>query len=222
MKVLARNTTSVQRAVQVSASTNKIAARSAFTGVRVPAARRATPNAASQRSAVRTMALFGGAKTTLPDSIYDIKVTTIDGKEISMSQFKGKVLMIANVASACGMTPQYADFVELYDKYKSKGLEILAFPCNAFGSQESGSNSQIKQFAQNKGAKFTMLAKGEVNGPGELPLWTFLKAKQGGLLGSDIKWNFTKFLVDRNGNVVSRYAPTSPPLAFENDIKALL
>lgn len=221
MKVLARSTSSVQRAVQVSASTNKIAARSAFSGARVPAARRATPNAAHQRSAVRTMALFGASKT-VPDSIYDIKVTTIDGKEISMSQFKGKVLLIANVASACGMTPQYADFVELYDKYKSKGLEIIAFPCNAFGSQESGSNSQIKSFAQNKGFKATMLSKGEVNGPGEQPLWTFLKSKQGGLLGADIKWNFTKFLVDRNGNVVSRYAPTSPPLAFEADVKALL
>ena len=132
------------------------------------------------------------------------------------------MLLIANVASACGFTPQYLEFAELYDKYKGKGFEVVAFPCNSFGAQEAGSNSQIKAFAQSKGAKFTLLAKGEVNGPGEQPLWTYLKSKQSGLLNNDIKWNFSKFLVDKTGKVVARYPPTTTPLSIEKEITALL
>jgi glutathione peroxidase len=120
------------------------------------------------------------------------------------------------------MTPQYSSLVALYDKYKSKGFEIIAFPCNAFGKQESGENCEIKAFAQRKGAKFTMLEKGEVNGPNEAPLYTFLKDKKGGLLGKDIPWNFSKFLVDKKGTVVKRFAPTDDPLNFEKDIVAVL
>ncbi|KAH7623914.1 hypothetical protein Ndes2526B_g01161 [Nannochloris sp. 'desiccata'] len=205
MKVVARST---------------VASRSAFAGARITTRR--APKAAVSRSAVRTMALFGGASKTAADSIYNIKVTNIDGKEIKMSQYKGKALLIVNVASACGMTPQYSSLVALYDKYKSKGFEIIAFPCNAFGKQESGENCEIKAFAQRKGAKFTMLEKGEVNGPNEAPLYTFLKDKKGGLLGKDIPWNFSKFLVDKNGTVVKRFAPTDDPLNFEKDIVALL
>ncbi len=186
MKVLAaRSTAAVQVTTRASSSVAAPASRSAFSGARLAAPGRAGPRAAA--GPLRTMALFGGGAKTAPASIYDISVETIDGKTVPMSQFKNKVVLVVNVASACGMTPQYADLVALYDKYKSKGLEILAFPCNSFGSQESGSNSQIKSFAQAKGAKFVMLSKGDVNGPGEQPLWTYLKSKQGGLLGNDIK-----------------------------------
>lgn len=133
-----------------------------------------------------------------------------------------QVLLIVNVASQCGFTPQYNDLVELYNKYQSKGLEVIAQPCNMFGGQEPGSNSSIKSFAERKGAKFPMLMKADVNGANEEPLWTYLKAKQGGLMGNDIKWNFTKFLVSRSGEVVKRYGSTTPPAAFESDIVALL
>ena len=130
--------------------------------------------------------------------------------------------MIVNVASQCGFTPQYNDLVELYNKYNKQGFEVIAQPCNMFGGQEPGSNSSIKSFAERKGAKFPMLMKADVNGDNEEELWTFLKKEQGGMLGSDIKWNFTKFLVDRNGKVVKRYGSTTAPLAVESDITALL
>ncbi|EFN52049.1 hypothetical protein CHLNCDRAFT_49115 [Chlorella variabilis] len=139
-----------------------------------------------------------------------------------MDRYKGKVLLIINVASACGFTPQYTEMTELYNKYAAKGLEVLAFPCNQFGSQEPGSNSEIKSFAERKGFKGPMFAKTDVNGSEAEPLFTYLKNQQGGLLTSDIKWNFTKFLVDRSGNVVKRYGSTTTPMAIEADIKALL
>lgn len=222
MKVLAHNASSVQRAVKVTTTTTTTAGSSlsrrgsSFTPF---IRRRSTPPTIN----TRTMAFFGGGNAkTLPSSIYDISVTTIDGKDISMSQFKNKVVLVVNVASACGFTPQYTDMAQLYDKYKGKGFEILAFPCNAFGGQEPAANPQIKQFAQNKGAKFQLLAKGEVNGPGEHPLFTYLKNKKGGILGDDIKWNFAKFLVDKNGNVVGRWPSTTSPMELEGEIVKLL
>lgn len=133
-----------------------------------------------------------------------------------------QVLLIVNVASQCGFTPQYNDLVELYNKYNSQGFEVIAQPCNMFGGQEPGSNASIKSFAERKGAKFPMLMKGDVNGPQEEPLWTYLKAKQGGLLGDDIKWNFTKFLANRSGEVVKRYGSTTTPADIESDIVSLL
>lgn len=170
--------------------------------------------------ATPTVALFGSTKTA--GTLYDYSVKSIDGKNIQLSKFKGKVLLIVNVASQCGFTPQYKEFVELYDKYNRQGLEVIAFPCNQFGSQEPGSNQEIKGFAQKQGAKFPVMAKVDVNGSNAEPLWEFLKKEQGGLLTSDIKWNFTKFLIDRNGKVVKRYGSTTKPLDVENDIKALL
>ena len=175
-----------------------------------------------RRATTRTMALFGGGAKPAPSSLYDIKIKTIDGKDASMDQFKGKVLLIVNVASQCGFTPQYGELVEMYNKYNKDGLEVIAQPCNQFGGQEPASNPEIKAFAERKGAKFPMLMKGDVNGGEELPLWTYLKSKQGGLMGNEIKWNFSKFLVDRQGNVKKRYPSTTPPSAIESDIKSLL
>ena len=177
----------------------------------------------SRRQSFQCRALFGGGTTKpVPSSIYDITVNTIDGSEVSMAQYKGKVVLVVNVASQCGFTPQYKELVALYDKYKGQGLEIIAQPCNQFGGQEPGSNQEVKAFAQRQGAAFALLSKGDVNGADEKPLWSYLKAKQGGILGNDIKWNFSKFLVDRQGNVVKRYPSTTAPLQIEADIKALL
>nr|AFI55002.1 GPX1b [Chlorella sp. NJ-18] len=169
----------------------------------------------------QTSALFGGSATA-GKSLYDYDVKSIDGKDIKMDKFKGKVLLVINVASACGFTPQYTEMSELYNKYSKDGLEVLAFPCNQFGAQEPGSNSEIKSFAERKGFKGPMFAKTDVNGPNALPLFDFLKGQQGGLLTSDIKWNFTKFLVDRNGNVVKRYGSTTTPRQIESDVKKLI
>lgn len=121
-----------------------------------------------------------------------------------------------------GFTPQYADLNTLYDKFKSQGFEIVAQPCNQFGGQEPGSCEVIKSFAEKKGAKFTLLEKADVNGGNQTDLYSFLKSKSGGLFGSDVKWNFEKFLVDRSGNVVKRYGSMTNPSAIEGDIKALL
>nr|AFI55001.1 GPX1a [Chlorella sp. NJ-18] len=230
---------------------------------------------------MQTSALFGGSATA-GKSLYDYDVKSIDGKDIKMDKFKGKVLLVINVASACGFTPQYTEMSELYNKYSKDGLEVLAFPCNQFGAQEPGSNSEIKSFAERKGFKGPMFAKTDVNGPNALPLFDFLKGQQGGLLTSDIKtsdikvgrrgrqkggelahtkalsehapmsvsaashtcrptpnpthppisafpsthpwlqWNFTKFLVDRNGNVVKRYGSTTTPRQIESDVKKLI
>lgn len=157
-------------------------------------------------------------------SIYDIKVRTIKNEEISMEVFKGKVLLIVNVASKCGFTPQYKELEELYREYKDKGLEILGFPCNQFLSQEPGSNEEIYAFCTTKyNVTFPMFSKIDVNGPNTHELYSYLKSNAPGILGSNaIKWNFTKFLVDRNGNVVKRYAPKDTPRSIENDIKNLL
>lgn len=155
--------------------------------------------------------------------IYDYKVRDIRGQEVSMEEYKGKVLLIVNTASKCGFTKQYAGLQALYEKYKDRGLEILAFPCNQFGHQEPGDDAAIKNFCTDTfGVTFPVMAKIEVNGEGAHPLYKELKKSQGGLLGNEIKWNFTKFLVDREGRVVDRFAPQKEPKALEEKIKALL
>ncbi|MCO5571975.1 hypothetical protein L7F22_025726 [Adiantum nelumboides] len=159
------------------------------------------------------------------ESIYDISVKDIQGKDVSLSAYKGKVLLIVNVASQCGLTTtNYKDLTDLYNKYKDAGLEILAFPCNQFGGQEPGTNEEVKAFACTRfNAEFPIFDKVEVNGKNTAPLFQFLKqAKGGGIFGSFIKWNFAKFLVDRGGQVVERYAPTTSPSKIEGNIKKLL
>lgn len=174
-------------------------------------------------SAAALFGLGGGAATKeKTDTVYDFTVTGIDGNKVPLSKFKGKVLVIVNVASACGFTPQYAGFQELVAEYGKKGLEVLFFPCNQFGSQEPGSNADVKSFAAKQGFKGVMLAKVDVNGPSAEPLFQFMKSKKGGLLGDDIKWNFSKFLVDREGNVVGRYASTATPESLKKDIEKYL
>ncbi|MFM1802257.1 MAG: hypothetical protein RJA81_1609 [Planctomycetota bacterium] len=157
-------------------------------------------------------------------SIYEIPVTTIDGNETTLEEFKGKVLLIVNVASKCGFTHQYKGLEQIYRKFHDRGFEVLGFPCNQFGSQEPGSEEEIKSFCSlNYDVTFPMFSKIDVNGSNEHPLYKFLKSEKGGLLGFDaIKWNFTKFLVDRNGNVVGRFAPTSTPESLENEIEKLV
>jgi len=157
-------------------------------------------------------------------SLYDIEVTTIDGKPEVMSKFKRRVLLIVNVASKCGYTPQYAGLDALYRKYKDRGLTILGFPCDQFGNQEPGDEQDIKAFCSlTYDVTFPMFAKIEVNGAGAHPLYRYLKDARPGILGTTaVKWNFTKFLVGRDGSVVKRYAPTDTPEAIEPDIVSLL
>ena len=155
-------------------------------------------------------------------SIYDFAAETLDGKPAQLGDFRDKVVLIVNTASKCGFTPQYAGFQDLVSAYGKKGLEVLFFPCNQFGSQEPGSNADVKSFAAKQGFKGVMLAKVDVNGPSAEPLFQFMKQKQGGLLTSDIKWNFSKFLVDREGNVVGRYASTATPESLKKDIEKYL
>ncbi len=154
---------------------------------------------------------------------YDFKAKKINGQEVEMKDYEGKVVLIVNTASKCGFTPQFAELENLYKEYKDSGLEILGFPCNQFAKQDSGSNEEIHSFCQlNYGVSFNMFKKIEVNGKNAHPLYRFLKDQQGGIMGSDIKWNFTKFLIDRDGNVVKRYAPIVKPSKIESDIKDLL
>ncbi len=156
-------------------------------------------------------------------NLYDYKVKDADGNEISMKDYEGKVLLIVNTATGCGFTPQYEGLQDLYEKYQDKGLEILDFPCNQFGNQAPGTEEEIEDFCQSRyGVTFKMFQKIFVNGENEEPLYTYLKSQKGGLLGSNIKWNFTKFLVDKNGKVVERFAPTTTPEKIENSIKKLL
>ncbi len=156
-------------------------------------------------------------------SIYDFKARDAKGKEISLSDYKGKVLLIVNTATGCGFTPQYEGLQKLYDKYNEKGFEILDFPCNQFGNQAPGTEDEIVSFCQlNYNVSFKQFAKINVNGADEHPLYKYLKSAKGGMMGSKIKWNFTKFLVDRNGEVVERYAPTVTPEKIEDRIKELL
>ncbi|KIQ95553.1 hypothetical protein LH47_00370 [Anoxybacillus thermarum] len=157
-------------------------------------------------------------------SIYDFHVRTIQGEEQSLAQYKGTVLLIVNTASKCGLTPQYEQLQQLYDKYKDHGFVVLGFPCNQFGNQEPGSEEDISQFCQlNYGVTFPMFAKVDVNGPNAHPLFTYLTEQAPGVLGTKaVKWNFTKFLVDRKGQVVARFAPTTKPFELEQHIESLL
>lgn len=197
----------------------------------VPFARSATP--AIRRGICRTAAPavsaffnFGGATATKTDSgsdLYNFEVKDIDGRPVKLNKYKGQVLLVVNLASACGFTPQYAELQGLQDKFGKQGFSVLGFPCNQFGGQEPGTNAQIKKFAASTyGVKFPLFAKVDVNGGAADPLFDWLKAQKGGILGNDIKWNFSKFLVDKDGNVVKRYGSTTTPGAIEGDIAALL
>jgi glutathione peroxidase len=160
----------------------------------------------------------------MKESIYDFKVKDIDGNEVAMSDYKGKVLMIVNVASKCGFTPQYDGLQKLYDNYKDQGLVVLGFPCNQFGAQEQGGEAEIKDFCEtNFSISFPLFAKIDVNGDNADPLFLFLQnAKKGFMDTGPIKWNFSKFIVDKEGNVVGRYGSLDDPAALEDDIKKLL
>jgi glutathione peroxidase len=157
-------------------------------------------------------------------SIYDIEVKNIDGQTLSMSKYKGNVMLIVNVASKCGFTGQYEGLEKLHEKYSSKGLSVLGFPCNQFLSQEPGTEEEIKSFCSlTFGVKFDMFSKIDVNGDNTHALYKYLKKHSSGFLGTDvIKWNFTKFLVDGNGNVIKRYSPSTTPAQIEQDILKLL
>ena len=157
-------------------------------------------------------------------SIYDFEALQINGQSVPLSDFKGKTLLIVNTASACGFTPQFAGLEELHRRYGNQGLAVLGFPCNQFGSQDKGSNDEIAEFCQlNYGVSFPMMAKIDVNGADAHPLYQFLSKEAPGLLGSKaIKWNFTKFLVGKDGAVLRRYAPTDTPASLASDIEAAL
>ncbi len=157
-------------------------------------------------------------------SIYDFNLLSIDAKEISMQQYKEKVLLIVNVASKCGFTPQYEELEKLFLELKDQGFMVLGFPCNQFASQEPEDEEHIKEFCRrNYGVSFDMFSKIDVNGENTSKLYKFLKQKQSGILWSEsVKWNFTKFLVDRKGNVVARYAPSTSPMSIKEDIVKLL
>ncbi|MBF1803088.1 glutathione peroxidase [Alloalcanivorax profundimaris] len=157
-------------------------------------------------------------------SIYDFQARTLDGEEKNLADFRGKVLLIVNTASKCGFTPQYQGLQKLYDNFADRGLEVLGFPCNQFGHQEPGGAGEIGAFCEkNYGVGFPMFDKIDVNGDDAHPLFRFLKAEAPGVLGTEaIKWNFTKFLVDRDGRVVRRYAPKDKPEKIADDIEALL
>jgi glutathione peroxidase len=156
--------------------------------------------------------------------IYDFDVMSLDQRQVRLDQFRGRVMLIVNVASQCGFTPQYAGLEAMYRKYRDRGFVVLGFPCNQFGHQEPGTAQQIQEFCQEKYAvSFPMFAKVDVNGDHAHPLFTYLKSERPGLLGSTaIKWNFTKFLVDRAGHVVTRFGSTSTPESVELDIVSLL
>jgi glutathione peroxidase len=156
--------------------------------------------------------------------IYDFNVTTISGKEISMSKYKGQVLLIVNVASECGFTPQYEGLEKLYETYRKNRFMVLGFPSDQFAKQEPGSNDKILFFCQSKyDVQFDMFAKIDVNGDNTLPLYQYLKSQQSGFLWTkSIKWNFTKFLIDRSGRVVARYGSATKPESIKEDIEALL
>ena len=155
--------------------------------------------------------------------IYDFTVKDAKGNEVSLKDYEVKVLLIVNTATGCGFTPQYTGLQELYRKYQGEGFEILDFPCNQFGNQAPGTEEEIVTFCTGRfGITFRQFAKIEVNGENEEPLYTYLKGQQKGIGGSGIKWNFTKFLVDRKGNVVARFGPTTTPEKIDARVKELL
>ena len=156
-------------------------------------------------------------------AIYDYTVKDRKGNDVSMKDFEGKVLLIVNTATGCGFTPQYEGLENLYQKYREQGFEILDFPCNQFGNQAPGNDEEIHEFCTLRyHTTFPRMKKIDVNGANEDPLYIYLKKQKGGMLGSNIKWNFTKFLVDRNGNVVERFAPTDKPEKIDSKVAALL
>ena len=156
-------------------------------------------------------------------SIYDFTAKSLSGKDVSLGDYRGQVLLIVNTASKCGFTPQYEGLEKLHEELHPKGLTVLGFPCNQFGHQEPGSENEIGEFCQvNYGVSFPMFAKIDVNGPDAHPLYRYLKHEKSGLLGGRIKWNFTKFLVDREGHVVARYAPTTKPTDLQKPVAKLL
>ena len=157
-------------------------------------------------------------------TVYEFNAKTIDGEEISLSKYKGNALLIVNVASQCGFTPQYAGLEKLHEKYKGQGFAVLGFPCNQFGAQEPGTEAEIKSFCETKfGATFPLFAKIDVNGPQSHPLYQFLREARPGILGTEaIKWNFTKFLIDREGNPIKRYASRDKPEDIDEDVQRLL
>ena len=156
--------------------------------------------------------------------VYDHQAEALDGGQVDLADFRGKVLLVVNTASQCGFTPQYAGLESLYRSYRDRGLEVLGFPCNQFGAQEPGEAAEIRDFCTvNFGVSFPMFARIDVNGPAAHPLYAYLKRSRRGLLGSEaIKWNFTKFLVDRQGRVAGRFAPTKTPQALASAIERLL
>ncbi|MFC4771221.1 glutathione peroxidase [Enterococcus hermanniensis] len=156
-------------------------------------------------------------------TVYDFKVKTTDGSEKALAEYKGQVLLIVNTATGCGFTPQYEGLQNLYEQYQAQGFEVLDFPCNQFGHQAPGSNEEVADFCQLKyHTTFQTFAKIDVNGENEDPLYSYLKSAQGGLLNKAVKWNFTKFLVDREGNVIKRYASQTKPEEIAKDIEAQL
>ena len=157
-------------------------------------------------------------------NIYDFKAQSLDGAPVDLAQYRGKVLLIVNTASKCGFTPQYKGLEAVHQQFKDKGVEVLGFPCNQFGQQEPGDAEEIASFCSlTYDVDFPMMRKIDVNGPQAHPLYAWLKKARKGLLGTEaVKWNFTKFLVDRNGQVVARFAPTVEPKALEGAIEALL
>ena len=157
-------------------------------------------------------------------TVYDFDAKAINGQDISLAEFKGKVILVVNTASKCGFTPQFGGLEELHKAYAGKGLAVLGFPCNQFGSQDPGADGEIAEFCQvNYGVSFPMMGKIDVNGPAAHPLYKWLSAEAPGLLGSkSIKWNFTKFLIGKDGQVIKRYAPTDKPADLAKDIDAAL
>jgi glutathione peroxidase len=157
-------------------------------------------------------------------TVYDFQAKTIDGREVPLSSYRGKVLLIVNVASRCGFTPQYSGLQKLYDQHKTTGFEVLGFPCNQFGQQEPANESEIQTFCNSTyGVRFPLFSKIDVNGPKAHPVFEFLKREKPGFLGlKRIKWNFTKFLIDRSGKPIKRYAPQTAPSVIEKDIEAAL
>ena len=157
-------------------------------------------------------------------TLYELQAERIDGTPLSFAQYKDKVLLVVNTASACGFTPQFAGLEQLHQTYQAQGLEVIGFPCNQFGAQDPGSNSEIGAFCQkNYGVRFTMMAKINVNGDAAHPLYQWLKSEAPGMLGTEgIKWNFTKFLIGKDGRVRKRYAPQDAPAKLAGDIEAAL
>lgn len=157
------------------------------------------------------------------NKIYEFTVKDSNDQDVQLSKYEGKVMLIVNTASKCGFTPQYKELQELYDLYNKEGLEILAFPCNQFGQQDPGTNGEIQEFCKvNFGLTFPVYAKIDVNGETADPLYKYLKSEKKGILGKEIKWNFTKFLVDKEGNVIKRYSSATKPMKIAADIKKYL